>query len=297
MAVIVRSMTATQEQLEHAVSDDWRTAPEVKEPIPEAEQEIPPAGEELPVETAADQEPAEVEENKETPSKHLSGAQRNKLRIQRLSKENEELKSQLEAERGKAKGPAEQARTESQPAAGEPKWDDYLSKGKTLEEFIDARNQWANKNREMAEEKASEAERAKAVYDSYNSSVADFRSEHEDFDDVVGQNLRIPQGVQLAVIEMENGPEVAYHLGKNPDLCNELMEMSPIRSIAKIAVIAESLKKAPSVSPEKKTKVTPPPPIRQVNNVAAQSSVPLDKLPMREFMKIRNQQERERLGH
>ena len=42
-----------------------------------------------------------------------------------------------------------------------------------------------------------------------------------------------------AIIEMENGPEVAYFLGKNPEICEELCQMSPFEAVRAVGRIAD----------------------------------------------------------
>lgn len=282
---VLTSTTSTKEEMEHALSPEWRDAAALPEaPKPEVDA---PEGEEP--ETAAAPEPAEETESKpKEPAKRKSGWEK---RIDKLTARNYQLEKELEEAR-KAPKPTESKETAA--PQGPPKLDDFLKAGKTADEWADARDTW----KADQAEKQSRAEDQKAVFDEYNRGVSEARGKHDDWDEVIQSNpdTEIPQSVNLAIIEMgKQGPEVAYYLGKHPEVCDELMDMRPLAAAARVHEIAKELIGGTSrSSPQQKPRATPPAPIETVGASTTRSSVPLDQLPIKEYMKVRNQQERRR---
>lgn len=277
--VTMTSTTASKEELEHAVSDKWRepfVAPEPPKPDEESE------AEETPAQTAPEPEAGEETES-DKPQPKKSGWQK---RIDKLTARNHRLETELEEAR-KAK-PAEQpAARDAQTPSGPPKLQDFLNAGKTADEWADARDAFKQAESERQEREVN----AKAIFDDYNKHVSEARGKYDDFDEVVGRDdLAIPQSVQLAVLEMDNGPEVAYYLGKHPEVCQELLEISPLAAVRKIGLIADKLSPV-ARSPEVKNKPKPPAPLATVGASSTRSSVPLDQMSGKEYIEIRNRQE------
>ena len=53
-------------------------------------------------------------------------------------------------------------------------------------------------------------------------------------------------------MEMENGPEVVIFLAQNPEICEELTQMSPSRAVAEVWRISEKLSPATKMKKSKK---------------------------------------------
>lgn len=252
------------------------------------------------LETVPKPEP-KVEEHEEKP-KEKGGFQ---ARIARLIKQNAALADQLEAEKSrKAAGGTEKEKEVAVEPKGRPQKADFVGKE---DEYLEALVDWT------ADQKIAKAEEAKAraayeaeqqgVVDSYNRRVAEAKSVHEDFVEVVGQDVTIPKGVERAIIEeMPNGPEVAYFLGSNPELCEELMKMKPFKAIAEAWKISEKLgesegdeeeeteeeKPAAKAKVEEKPSRKAPEPIKPVGNGRSRGTVPLHQMTdMKEFKKAR----------
>jgi hypothetical protein len=274
--VTISSTTSSQEEMEHAASPNWRE-PFVPKEAPKVEA---PATQETELETAAAPETAEPQE-----SKPKSRAQR---AIDKLTARNHRLEAELEEAR-KAK-PAEE---KAAPApSGPPKLQDFLSAGKTADDWADARDAW----KAAEETKQAEAERQKATFDQYNKGVSEARGRYEDWDETVTTATgTIPEAASLAVIECDNGADVAYYLAKHPEICEELMEMTPVGAIRRIGKISDSLTPSEKkVSPSEKPRPKPAAPITPVGSSSTQSSTPLDQLPPREYIKVMNKREADR---
>ena len=91
----------------------------------------------------------------------------------------------------------------------------------------------------------------------FSAKEAAARAKHPDYDAVVrNPMLPINDVILDAVMDMDIGPEVVFHLGKNPGKCAEIASMSPARAGRELAKIEAQL----SVPPSKKTTEAPPPP-------------------------------------
>lgn len=236
-----------------------------------------------------------VEEREEKP-KEKGGFQ---ARIARLIKQNAEKDDLIESLRKTGK-PTEEAAPEPK---SRPQKADFAGRE---DEYIEVLVDWTSDQKiakaEQDKARAAEAAQQKETFDAYNRGVAEAKSLHEDFVEVVGQDITIPIGVQLAIVEMEEkGPEVAYFLGNNPEICEELMKMSRMKAIAEVWKISEKLgvseseeeeevegeKPAPKAKVEEKPTRKAPEPIRPVGNGKTRSSVPLNEMSMADYKKAR----------
>lgn len=239
---------------------------------------------------------AEEHEEKEEKPKAKGGIH---ARIDRLTKMNAALTEQLEAAR-KATPKAEEKEVVPE-AKGKPKQADFANNDEWIEALVDWKAEQKIIESKQSEARAAEAAQQKETFDAYNRAVAESKSLHEDFDEVVGQDITIPQGVQLAIVEMENGPEVAYFLGSNPELCQELMKMSRFKAIAEAWKISEKLgasesdeeeeveeeKPAPKAKAEEKPARKAPEPIKPIGNSRSRGTVPLNEMSMADYKKAR----------
>jgi hypothetical protein len=76
-----------------------------------------------------------------------------------------------------------------------------------------------------AEKSAAEAKTARQqAFDTYQSRAAEARKVYADFDAVVGQDIPLDEGgiMQAVIVTSEVGPELAYYLGQNPEVCAAL---------------------------------------------------------------------------
>jgi hypothetical protein len=111
----------------------------------------------------------------------------------------------------------------------------------------------AEKEREAAERRAS----------SFKSRASEFAKTVEDYDSVVrNPQLDITKEMAEAIRDSEDGPALAYHLGKNPDIAEKIAQLSPVTAArelgkieARLAYEREKAKEKPVVS-----KAPPPPP-------------------------------------
>jgi hypothetical protein len=291
MAPTLTSTTSTKEEMEHALSENWRETPVIPDAPKPSEAEAPEDAEPAP-KTADESETPETPESEKPKDKPKSKYQRtiDKLTARNHAAETkaEQLQRELDELRSKA---APVDKTAQAAPSGPPKLQDFLNAGKTADEWADARDAW----KQQQEIESAKQESAKERLDAYNRGVFEALGKYEDFDEVVKEsNLEIPGAAQVAIISLkEQGAAVTYYLAKHPDVCAELMELSDDQPsvIMRIGQIAESLNPAKERSPNEKPKPKPPAPLNPVGASSTRSSIPLEQMSARDYIRVRNDQE------
>lgn len=249
----------TPEKEEAASVDKVEKEPEAeadpeKEPVKEGDEEKDEA--EKPEETTETDEETEepevvaAEEKVEKPKKK----DRFQKRVDKLTHDKrilEEDNARLRA--GQQPQPvAVQEVEETEP----PKESDF----KTYEEFEDAKDEYKFRKR-YGEEKQKEADarveaRNQQIVSEHYQRIEVARENHDDWDEVAAQaqNLRVPDAVGALIYEHKAGPEILYHLTKNPEVAANLWQMSTVSAVAEVGKLAASL--ASNSSPAKQ--VQPP---------------------------------------
>lgn len=132
----------------------------------------------------------------------------------------------------------------------------------------------------------------------FASKASEFAKATPDYYEVVeDRSLPITQVMAQEIRESEMGPELAYHLGKNPHLAQEISELSSSGQIRRIVQLEARLQAAKSEAGSKSTTNAPPPPPKGVKGVdtgkiTSTSDPRSDKLSDAEWFKLA---ERERL--
>mgnify|MGYP001567158277 CR=1 FL=1 len=127
------------------------------------------------------------------------------------------------------------------------------------------------------------------------------KATHDDFEAVVGQDIALSAPMRDVIVASEEGPEMAYYLGTHPDEAARIAALPPgpalvemgklaVRVVAAAPAPVQASGPAPTVPPV--TRV--PAPIRPVGTGASASSVPLDALPLADFVARRNAEDRAR---
>jgi hypothetical protein len=101
-----------------------------------------------------------------------------------------------------------------------------------------------------------------------------------------------PEPAQL-VLDSEVGPQILYHLGKNPEKAARIARMAPVQQAAAIGRLEAELVAKPSTQKKTTTNITkaPPPPTATKGNGGAPTTDPT-KMPVKDFIA----QERERMA-
>lgn len=288
--IVVASTTDTEEAVKAAAAG--------KPPEPEESKAAPPEPKEAPKE-----KPVEAKvEGEEAPEEKGRPKGNFQKRIDKLTAEKYRLSDELGVLRAKletATKPAEEAAA-AEPAR--PKPEDYEDSEKYLEALADWKTEL--KVKELKEKDAQEAiqQQMRKTFDAHLERTRKFREEHDDYDEVAADaNIPIPKAVEFAIIELDNGPEVAYHLAKNPELAEKLAGMSDLAAVMEIGRLSASLAvnekgvtepsaSAENPAPEKTKAVSAAPkPIKPVGAGATKSSVPLDETDYQTYKRLREE--------
>jgi len=242
------SIGATQEAIEKVLTDNGyetekpeTVEAEALEPKREdfkSDDEFAEAKEDFEVkqEEAAEEAERRAEEEEEKKTAKPTRKQRAIDRATReLKEENRKLAERLAAVEGKS-------RPEPTPAIEVPKREKFKTDAEFEEAMFDYRYQ-VRRAKEANEQAQQQTQaRLKENFENYQSAVADFRETHDDWDEVVDSKVPINESTYLAVMELENGPQVAYYLGKHPDYARRLAEMSPLSAAMEVGRLATRLK-------------------------------------------------------
>lgn len=321
--VTVASTTDTQQEVNVAAglaaeAQEQTAQTEQKEQAPEqkAEEQKPETKTEP---TKQEAKPAKTPEQKRI-DKDQKRIDKLTARNYQLEKERNEFKSRIEAL--EARTNSQSTTTQAAKADDDPKptAEQFTKDGKTYEDFVEALSAWRarkefktlNSKQETQQTEATQRERLQKTYDTYNQRVSEARGRYEDWDEVVTQSTDpIPQGVIMAIYKFENGPDVAYHLFKNQEARQRLLELDaddPLLAVVEVGRIADQLKAqagGSAASTEKKeqkteagaqqTRKPTAQPIRPVGGNSTRSqSAPMDELPYSEYRRVRDQQEKGR---
>ena len=125
------------------------------------------------------------------------------------------------------------------------------------EAWVEAISEWKAKGliQQMRQQEVQEQRQARDqnAYAGYLQRANDFAEQHPDFNIAATTPMFTPEvagGIQSALVELDNGPEILYHIYQNQELAEEINEMNPARAAAQIGVIAASLNR-PSPKPQR----------------------------------------------
>jgi hypothetical protein len=260
----------------------WRATGE----LPEKEDVKPAAAgtgadaTETPAKTEPDSEPEKTQEagdddvdEADDVAKGRAGSRRRKL--ERLTRENEELKRQVS---GQSVKPPQDKPSEPAPVEGKPKLEDF----RTLEEFQEALTDWKLDEREKVKAEA-DATRARETadrkaFDAWSKRERAAKKAHDDYEDVL-DSVTIPDGpgvqaARQAMLESESGAEILYHLAKHPAELKRIAALSPVSAVREVGKLEAALAK-PSAPENGTPKITgapkPPPPTGRPSKTSSDS--------------------------
>jgi hypothetical protein len=187
---------------------------------------------------------------------------------------------------------------------------------------LDAREADAHYNAGVSARTTAQAGAAAArqVFDTYEQRTVATKARHGDYDAVMEAGKNIPftgahrADVQRAIVEMEDGPEVVYHLAKNPELIQKIMSqpsvylaLAELGRVASVATAAVSAATAPAgatqtgpttiVATTKPVSRAPEPQGTVLGSGPGLVTTDLSKVTTQaEYNRIRNAQERAKFG-
>lgn len=202
-------------------------------------------------------------------------------RIAELTRQRHESDREAAYWRGVAQGPAAPAAPEGKPTPD--KFSDYGDYVEALAEY---------KAKEIVSKTRAEIEqsqRAKETAANWQQREAAFRQSTSDYAEVIqaAADLPITQALGTALQESDIGPQLAYHMAKNPEVAERLNGLPERQMLRELGRLEASLTTSSPPAPARVSSA--PPPIKPVGQSAA--GVPdMAKMPMDEYIKLRKAQ-------
>lgn len=188
----------------------------------------------------------------------------------------------------------QQAQSKAQPSAEEAAPKPTPEKFADYGEYVEALTDWkAERAVVKALETRSAQEAAAVKTQTFQERQTEFSKVVHDYDQVVGEsNTPIADHVVGVMSECEQGPALAYHFAKNPDVLLRLNGMDPLqaaREIGKLEVALSSTTFAKPVVPAKKQSSAPEP--ANTSSGQGRSVAPaLADMPMEQYIAARKTQ-------
>jgi hypothetical protein len=165
---------------------------------------------------------------------------------------------------------------------------------KSTEEYIDKLIQWTKANEDNKEAVQSENMRIKSVFDAHRTRTQEARTRIDDYEEVMNDpqtaKMTLHPALHNAIMEMENGPDVLYHLATHPEAYKKLEAMSPLQGIVEMGRISDQI--AARIKPNgaaRKQRVTPPEPINAGGRRSNASGKPLADMETEDYISARRQ--------
>ena len=269
---------------------DSQPAPEVK-----AKDEAAPVEGKKPADSAPAEQPEDTAANTEDEGKPKSkGVQK---RIDELVKQREEEKAEklrlLAIVEGYNKPKPEATPEDREQEPQKPLRETYASTDEyasALADYADLKAAWSAKQavgaalaEEQRKAEVRQAEEArKATLDTYNGRVAKAAEKYSDYKQVAeSPDVTVSMVMAQAIMQSEHGPELQYHLGKNPDEAKRISSLQPVQQLVELGVLAAKLTAvAPAPAVPAKPVSSAPKPIKPLESKA----VPVTKSPEEETM-------------
>lgn len=116
-----------------------------------------------------------------------------------------------------------------------------VAKAEATKEIETKTTEEANKARQVETEK-----RTKETLDAFAVRKDDFIAEHPDYTDVVErEDLMISMPMTQVIVNSEDGPAIAYYLGKNQDEADRISKLPAVLAIAEMGKISARLASKP----------------------------------------------------
>jgi len=302
MSLVVSSTTDSQEAVNAAAGIETE-APAEQPSLQREEQAVkapapakPAEPDEAEEETEEEGDGEEEKEGDEPPKpKRTGGFQR---KIERLVRENEYLARRFHelAQQQRPQQPPPPQQPQQQPVAdGRPRQDQFDS----YDEYLDKLTDWKLEAR-LQQEHAAQAQRHQAAQQQerltgWQQRVGQFKNEAPDFEDVLESvdHINLQPILQQAIMADALGPKLAYELARKPEDFARIASLDPVGALTALGEFKARLEPAKTAAPGSGVKPVSraPNPIRPVGNGAgATSTVPLDQMPLGDYIRARERQ-------
>jgi len=243
------------------------------------------------IEQAQEKEPAEEErEEKEKKRKKKKSFQE---RIDELVKKWRNAEREAQFYKSLYEETQKQMTTTGEKPAieGKPKPEDFES----YEEYIEALTDWKLQQRfsELEQQRRLEQEqrRLMELQTEFRARLPEFKKKYPDFEEVA-LNPTIPYNdvMRRIVLESDVSGDLAYYLGRNPDLAYRIANSDPVSAARELGRIEAAIKAA-----SENKSASSPPVINPVKTGERSGSKKPDDMSMEEYIRWRQKQAQEEI--
>lgn len=143
-----------------------------------------------------------------------------------------------------------------------PKLEDFdFDEHKHNDALIDFKVNQKAKELAVEQEEQQAAQNQQALQKSFNDNVRKLSETTPDYEESIGKLPVFPGDTLNAIMQSENGPQLAYYLGKHLDIADKIASENPMMAAMSLGRISARLE---SVKPEPKQSAAPEP-IEPVN--------------------------------
>ncbi|HZP76586.1 MAG TPA: hypothetical protein VFB45_10620 [Pseudolabrys sp.] len=213
--------------------------------------------------------------------KKPSGSARLKARLERLARENEELRRSLAPPAPAAFGDDR----DLVPPREQDFRNDYFAYERALQDYR-VRKAIRDEHRRLAAHQVAEhaAHQHRARLSAYNDRLDEVKDRIPDFDSVMrdSKGIAVRDDVLGLILGDMKGPLIAYHLAKNPGKVDTLNRMHPIEAAREIGNLSARIR-----GPQGKKATSAPPPPRRPSGGAAPRGKSYADMSMDEYVRAR----------
>ena len=299
MSLVVSSTTDSQEAVNAAAGIETEAPAEQQEQAVKAPAPAKPAEPDEAEEETEEEGDGEEKEGEEEPAKpkRTGGFQR---KIERLVRENEYLARRFHEltyqQQQRPQQPPQQP--QQQPAVaqdGRPRQDQFDSYDEYLDKLTDWKLEARLQQEHTAQQQRQQAAQQQERLTGWQQRVGQFKNEAPDFEDVLESvdHINLTPVLQQAIMADALGPKLAYELARRPEDFARIASLDPVGALTALGEFKARLEPAKTAAPSSGVKPVSraPNPIRPVGNGAgATSTVPMDQMPLGDYIRARERQ-------
>ncbi len=253
---------------------------------------------------AQDADESEDEDEKPKP-KRPSKAQK---RIRRLVRERDEERARAEQREAELRVLLKRLESPAKPSDegkpqedAQPRQEDYDDYSKFLTDTAAWAGRQEAKKAMATEREAAKKAQAQGQHDRAQAERSHKAAElfatgedaYEDFVEVASSNMPVTDVMSDAIMDMESGHEVLYHLGNNPEEAERISKLRPVSQVRELTKLeAKIAAPKPRPAPKKTTSATEP--IKSVKAGGSPRKIDPDSMSTEEYM--RHHADRRRRG-
>lgn len=190
-----------------------------------------------PVDEVAESQQQSTDENQEKNRPQRRGGFQKK--IDRLQRENEYLRAEIERRAVTQSGPAPSVSEEPAVGITRPKPDDYQS----YDDYVEA---LADYKVEVRLAKAEQRKQKEVINQSYDRQIKEARDLYPDFDEALADAeddfKSMPQHAMEAILHSDVGAHIAYYVANNPEVGEQLSKLDRVRAAIFVGQLGERVK-------------------------------------------------------